>query len=188
MLYIVDTTTILLIPIQIIIQFGQHLLPTLYKYYNKRRENKIHDLIKVKAIGAGKYSRVYMSYDKYNGKIYALKEMNIKLVAMTNNVKHILHEKKILSELHHPFIINLLDYYKDDLNLYYVLEFCHGCDLFSVLVRIYGGKEDASKFSITQKVIEHGKAVYVLKIEIVKVFISLYIYIILFVVFIFIIE
>lgn len=46
MLYIVDTTTILLIPIQIIIQFGQHLLPTLYKYYNKRRENKIHDLIK----------------------------------------------------------------------------------------------------------------------------------------------
>lgn len=116
-----------------------------------------------------------MSYDKYNGKIYGVKEMNIKLVAMTNNVKHILHEKKILSELHHPFIINLLDHYKDDLNLYYVLEFCHGCDLFSVLVRIYGGKEDASKFSITQKVIEHGKAQYVLKIEIVKVYYFIFI-------------
>lgn len=47
--------------------------------------------------------------------------------------KYVQEEKKILEEMHHPFIITLVAAFQDMMSLYMVLEFLPGGDFFGFL-------------------------------------------------------
>ena len=69
-----------------------------------------------------------MCYKK-TGKIYAIKEMSKAKIIDKNSVDSILGEKKILSEIYHPFIVNMIYSFQDSDYLYLVMELISGGNL-----------------------------------------------------------
>jgi len=63
----------------------------------------------------------------------ALKIMKKSEVIRLKQVEHIKAETNILSEIEHPFIVNLLASFQDDTRLFLLLEFINGGELFSHL-------------------------------------------------------
>jgi protein kinase A len=77
---------------------------------------------------------------------FALKVMEKSLVVKKKQVAHTRQEKELLREMNHPFIVKLFRSWQDDANLYLLMEFVNGGELFSVLE---GGKRfqnDGAKF------------------------------------------
>ena len=57
-------------------------------------------------------------------------------VIRLKQVDHVKNEKNILSEIHHPFIVDLLWFYKDKNLLYMLFPYVCGGELFSYLRRL----------------------------------------------------
>ena len=65
--------------------------------------------------------------------MFALKIMKKSEVVRLKQVEHIKNEKEILSEVNHPFIVTLYCAFQDERNLYMLLEFIIGGELFTHL-------------------------------------------------------
>ena len=63
----------------------------------------------------------------------ALKVIDKQKLVKPKHVEHTLYEKKILLSLEFPFIVRMYFHFKDNANLYMVLEFLNGGDLFTRL-------------------------------------------------------
>ncbi|CAK0846556.1 unnamed protein product [Prorocentrum cordatum] len=77
---------------------------------------------------------------------FALKVMPKIVVVKKKQVVHTRQEKELLGQMNHPFIVKLFRSFQDDANLYLLMEFVNGGELFSVL---QGGKRfenDGAKF------------------------------------------
>lgn len=103
-------------------------------------------------IQTGSFSTVYRAYDTRFGEYVALKvvakpESPEKLDTITALVKN---ELKILKRLgnRHPNICALLDFYQDDSNFVFVLEYCHNGDLYDYMKLV---KESADSQEYTGK-------------------------------------
>jgi len=87
---------------------------------------------------------------------FALKIMPKSLVVKKNQIKHTRQEKEVLGQMNHPFIVKLFRSFQDDANLYLLMEFVNGGELFSVL---QGGKRfqnDGAKFYAAEIVLAIG--------------------------------
>jgi serine/threonine protein kinase len=82
-----------------------------------------------RTVGLGAFSRV-MSV-KHADRLLALKIMSKRAVIETNQVERVLAEKRILQAIHFPFIIQFVYSFKDNANLYLVLDFASGGELFT---------------------------------------------------------
>jgi len=92
-----------------------------------------HYLVPVCTIGTGTFGRVELTRHRISGQYYALKAMYIPQIVERRQVDHVHHEKRVLQRLSHPFIVELFDTAKDSRNLYMILEFLAGGELFSYL-------------------------------------------------------
>ena len=70
---------------------------------------------------------------KSNGKHYAMKVLRKSEIVKLKQVEHTINEKHILEKLEFPFLVNLLGTFQDANNLYLVLEYVQGGELFSYL-------------------------------------------------------
>ena len=68
-------------------------------------------------------------------------------------VEHILEEKRVLAAVSNPFLVNLLGHMKDNANLYLVLDFVAGGELFHVLRGRGRFTEGVAKFYAAQVVL-----------------------------------
>ena len=59
----------------------------------------------IKVIGKGGFSTVTLVREKSTSMLYAVKTVNKDYIIKQNKINHILDEKKILSKISHPFII-----------------------------------------------------------------------------------
>uniref|UniRef100_A0A914H1W6 cAMP-dependent protein kinase catalytic subunit n=1 Tax=Globodera rostochiensis TaxID=31243 RepID=A0A914H1W6_GLORO len=82
-------------------------------------------------IGTGAFGRVQLCQHRRTGKYYALKSMYMPTIIERKQVEHVHQEKRILQNLAHPFIVRLWDTAKDRANLYMVMEFLPGGELFA---------------------------------------------------------
>ena len=64
-----------------------------------------------------------------SNKYYALKVLEKRNVVKTKQVEHTLNEKKILNTTSFPFLTSLVYSFKDNSNLYIVLEFIAGGEM-----------------------------------------------------------
>ncbi|KAF8948556.1 hypothetical protein BGZ52_006786, partial [Haplosporangium bisporale] len=67
-------------------------------------------------------------------------------VVRLKQVEHINSEKQILSQVHFPFIVNLFTTFQDDRNLYMLLEYVIGGELFSHLRKAGRFTNDMTRF------------------------------------------
>ena len=82
--------------------------------------------------------------------VFALKIMKKSEVVRLKQVEHIKNEKEILSEVNHPFIVTLYCAFQDERNLYMLLEFIIGGELFTHLRKAGKFANDHTRFYAAQ--------------------------------------
>jgi hypothetical protein len=102
-------------------------------------------------LGAGTFGQVWLvSSEGVDGKpvAHALKIQSKYELCQDGQAKAVVDEKNIMSQLHHPFISNLVDTYSDPGYVYMLMEMVQGGELYSIIhtSRRDGVKEDSAKF------------------------------------------
>ncbi|KAI9641466.1 cAMP-dependent protein kinase catalytic subunit [Ciborinia camelliae] len=86
-----------------------------------------------RTLGTGSFGRVHLVQSKHNQRYYAVKVLKKAQVHKMKQVEHTNDERKMLQEVKHPFLITLWGTFQDSKNLYMVMDFVEGGELFSLL-------------------------------------------------------
>lgn len=94
----------------------------------------LDDYYVIRRVGKGGFATVFLVRLKVStGRYYALKVIKKSEVVRLKQEKQIMNEKNILLELKHPLLIDLYNTFQTPSNLFMVLEFVAGGDLFTLL-------------------------------------------------------
>jgi protein kinase A len=77
---------------------------------------------------------------KHNQRFYAVKVLKKAQVVKMKQVEHTNDERRMLQQVKHPFLITLWGTFQDSKNLYMVMDFVEGGELFSLLRKSQVGK------------------------------------------------
>ncbi|KAJ3383242.1 cAMP-dependent protein kinase [Entophlyctis sp. JEL0112] len=99
----------------------------------------------IRTLGTGTFGRVYLVRYLNTDKFFAMKMLKKAEVVRLKQVEHINSEKQILAEIDFPFVVNLLSCI-DDRNVYMLLEYVVGGELFSHLRRAGRFSNDMTRF------------------------------------------
>lgn len=84
---------------------------------------------------------------------FAIKIMPKHFIVKYHGTKHVFRERKILRTVRYPFLVKYENHFKDAANLYLVMEFVAGGDLFTHLRRIRHFSESMVNFYASQLVL-----------------------------------
>lgn len=87
----------------------------------------------LRTLGTGSFGRVHLVQSKHNSRFYAVKVLKKVQVVKMKQVEHTNDERKMLQEVKHPFLVTLWGTFQDSKNLYMVMDFVEGGELFSLL-------------------------------------------------------
>ncbi|KAL8439836.1 hypothetical protein Efla_004362 [Eimeria flavescens] len=102
----------------------------------QQRNLKIDDFVFFGTVGTGSFGRVCIVDIKGSQSWYpamALKILSKHKVITMKQVEHVKDERRILSQISHPFIVNLLASFQDEKRLFLLMEYVNGGELFSYL-------------------------------------------------------
>ena len=99
----------------------------------KLKKLKVEDLEIRNTLGTGSFGRVHLVKYKPTGKHYAMKVLKKNEIIKLRQVEHTMNEKQILEQLDFPFLVKILGTFQDSNNLYLVLEYVQGGELFTYL-------------------------------------------------------
>ncbi|CAL1540845.1 unnamed protein product [Lymnaea stagnalis] len=105
---------------------------------NPTSSETIKSFTLIKTLGSGSFGRVMLAqYNlEANKKVVAIKILNKERVVKTKQIEHTLNEKRLLASVtNFPFIVKLVMAFKDTTNLYMVMEFTPGGELFRLIRR-----------------------------------------------------
>jgi protein kinase A len=86
-----------------------------------------------RTLGTGSFGRVHLVQSKHNQRYYAVKVLKKQQVVKMKQIEHTNDERKMLQRVKHPFVITLWGTFQDAKNLYMVMDFIEGGELFSLL-------------------------------------------------------
>ena len=86
-----------------------------------------------RTLGTGSFGRVHLVQSKHNQRFYAVKVLKKAQVVKMKQVEHTNDERRMLQEVKHPFLITLWGTFQDSKNIYMVMDFVEGGELFSLL-------------------------------------------------------
>ena len=99
-------------------------------------------------IGKGGFGKVWKVQQKRSKQTLAMKEMSKARVVSKRSVHSVMSERKLLSVLRHPFIVNMQYAFQDRDNLYLALDYLPGGDLRYHLARRKRFTEAESQFML----------------------------------------
>ncbi|CAG9315104.1 unnamed protein product [Blepharisma stoltei] len=97
-------------------------------------------------IGHGGFGKVWKVEQKKTKQCFAMKEMNKLRIIRKKSVSSILNERKLLSIIKHPFIVNMQYAFQDKENLYLVMDLMTGGDLRYQISKLRNFSEEQVKF------------------------------------------
>ena len=97
----------------------------------ENRQRTISEYNLQRIIGTGTFGKVYLAV--YMGKSFAVKILSKMKVLQLKQIQHIQNEKNILASIEHPFIVNLVESFQDNQNLYLVFDLVQGGEIFRLL-------------------------------------------------------
>jgi protein kinase A len=95
----------------------------------------------LRTLGTGSFGRVHLVQSRHNSRFYAIKVLKKAQVVKMKQVEHTNDERRMLGEVKHPFLITLWGTFQDAKNLYMVMDFVEGGELFSLLRKSGVSKE-----------------------------------------------
>ena len=108
---------------------------------------KLSDLSVVALLGQGNYGRVALVRSS-EGEAFALKVLDRGGITRQSQQAHLLSERKIMTELDHPFVLRLFATFKNAKSLFMLLEVCMGGELFHHLDEVDIVDEEAARFYV----------------------------------------
>lgn len=103
------------------------------KHVENKCQLKLSDFKVERTVGTGSFGRVHLIQSKINNRYYALKVLKKSEIVKLKQVEHTNNERAVLASIQHPFIVNLWGSFQDDANLYMVMDYVAGGELFSFL-------------------------------------------------------
>ena len=111
----------------------------------KKESTRISDFQFVKMFSSGAFARVFLARKKNTGDLFAIKVLPKSDITQKNQMKRILTERDILLQLNNPYIVNFYYSIIGRNNLYLVMEYLPGGDLYSLLQNLAGLDDDTAK-------------------------------------------
>jgi len=108
---------------------------------------------RIRTLGTGAFGRVILVKNKLSEEFAAMKIMEKARVVKLKQVEHTLSEKRILGAVDFPNLIYMIAHFKDNSNLYFVLQYVAGGEMFSYLRREARLTEDESRFHAVQVIL-----------------------------------
>jgi len=104
------------------------------KTVENRKKYSLDDFELLETLGTGTFGRVFLCKEKkVESNFYAMKVLKKVEIVRLKQVEHINSEKQILCQVQCPFIVDLFCTFQDDLNIYMLLEYIIGGEVFSHL-------------------------------------------------------
>jgi len=97
-------------------------------------------------LGAGAFGTVTLVVNQKTDESYALKAIRKAQILELGRHSNVLSEKQVMMNLDNPFLVNLLNTYKDKYRLYFLCEACLGGELFTILRKKQSFDERTAKF------------------------------------------
>lgn len=104
----------------------------------------------IELLGKGSFGEVYLVELIKNMNKYAMKVLNKQKIFSQNLIRYIITERNILSNIRHPYIVELYYAFQTDDYLYLIMEYCEGRDLSYHLNKQTKFKEDNVRIIIAQ--------------------------------------
>eukprot|EP01123_Difflugia_compressa_P012971 TRINITY_DN577_c0_g1_i1.p1 TRINITY_DN577_c0_g1~~TRINITY_DN577_c0_g1_i1.p1 ORF type:complete len:474 (-),score=112.71 TRINITY_DN577_c0_g1_i1:143-1564(-) len=104
------------------------------------------DFKQLKVIGRGGFGRVLLVQKKDSGQVYAMKVLKKAVIAARGEIEHTRTERSVLSKLDHPFLAKLHWSFQSEENLYFIMDFINGGELFHHLAIEKRFTEERAKF------------------------------------------
>ena len=105
----------------------------LSRLYLQDNTIQLEDLDYYRNLGIGSYGIVSLVKNKKNNYFYAIKNITTRQILSEKLMKSIELEKAILLKVDHPFIVKLVKTLKDDKNIYYLMDYLKGKELFDII-------------------------------------------------------
>ncbi|KAL3834597.1 hypothetical protein ACJIZ3_009333 [Penstemon smallii] len=113
----------------------------------------IEDFEIIKPISRGAYGRVFLAMKRATGDLFAIKVLKKADMIRKNAVESILAERDILISVRNPFVVRFFYSFTCRENLYLVMEYLNGGDLFSLLRNLGCLEEDMARIYIAEVVL-----------------------------------
>jgi serum/glucocorticoid-regulated kinase 2 len=120
----------------------------------EKKTSSLDSFYTISVIGKGSYAKVILVKDKESQKYYAMKVLKKQNIAKKKQEVHVKTERDILVKMPpHPFLIKLHSTFQNNKKLYFILEYCPGGELFSLLQKRRRFTEDQARFYAAQMVL-----------------------------------
>ncbi|CAB1349812.1 unnamed protein product, partial [Coregonus sp. 'balchen'] len=106
-------------------------------------DDKPTDFDFLKVIGKGSFGKVLLAKRKLDGKYYAIKVLQKRVILNRREQKHIMAERNVLlKNVKHPFLVGLHYSFQTTDKLYFVLDFVNGGEVSSFTLMNNGDTQD----------------------------------------------
>ncbi|KAM3140827.1 hypothetical protein pb186bvf_007054 [Paramecium bursaria] len=109
------------------------------KYMNKQKSQYVYDyltleqMIMIKKLGFGQFGSVYLCRNTKDHKLYAIKCIVKNQIVEQHLENHLVMEKKVLESVQFPLIMKFFKSLRDENNIYFLVEYIRGMELFDVI-------------------------------------------------------
>ncbi|GFZ03431.1 protein kinase superfamily protein [Actinidia rufa] len=121
--------------------------------HSAKDRTSIDDFEIIKPISRGAFGRVFLAKKRTTGDLFAIKVLKKADMIRKNAVESILAERDILISVRNPFVVRFFYSFTCRENLYLVMEYLNGGDLYSLLRNLGCLNEDVTRVYIAEVVL-----------------------------------
>ncbi|KAH7675348.1 Non-specific serine/threonine protein kinase protein [Dioscorea alata] len=118
-----------------------------------KERTSIDDFEIIKPISRGAFGRVFLARKRTTGDLFAIKVLKKLDMIRKNDIERILAERKILITVRNPFVVRFFYSFASRDNLYLVMEYLNGGDLYSLLRNVGCLDEEVARVYIAELVL-----------------------------------
>lgn len=113
----------------------------------------IDDFEILKPISRGAFGKVFLARKRTTGDLFAIKVLKKLDMIRKNDIERILAERNILITVRNPFVVRFFYSFTCRDNLYLVMEYLNGGDLYSLLKNVGSLEEDVARTYVAELVL-----------------------------------
>ncbi|KAL2455007.1 putative serine/threonine protein kinase IRE4 [Forsythia ovata] len=132
---------------------SQSSTPSTPSHPSHKERTSIDDFDIIKPISSGAYGKVFLARKRTTGDFFAIKVLKKLDMLWKNDIDRILAERNILITVRNPFVVRFFYSFTSRDNLYLVMEYLNGGDLYSLLKKVGCLEESVARSYIAELVL-----------------------------------